>query len=120
MVEKSEANGIEVKAVIGDGAYSEKENIEYCEKNNLKLASKLSKIVTHGNSKRNNKFEYNKDVGMYVCKAGHMAIRKAKQGSKKSKRGDNSLFFLRPIRLLFQQPPRKFFLFTCNFRKNGI
>lgn len=27
---------------------------------------------------------------MYVCKAGHMAIRKAKQGSKKSKRGDNS------------------------------
>ena len=90
LVEKSQVNGIEVEAVIGDGAYSEKENIEYCEKNNLKLASKLSKIITHGNSKRNNNFEYNKDAGMYVCKAGHMAIRKAKQGSKKSKRGDNS------------------------------
>ena len=28
-------------------------------------------------------FEYNKDAGMYVCRAGHMAIKKAKQGSKK-------------------------------------
>ena len=85
LVEKSQANGIEVEAVIGDGAYSEKENIEYCEKNSIKLASKLSKFVTHGNSQRNNNFEYNKDAGMYVCKAGHMAIRKAKQGSKKKK-----------------------------------
>ena len=78
LVEKSQANGIEVEAVIGDGAYSEKENIEYCEENNIKLASKLSKFVTHGNSKRNNNFEYNKDAGMYVCKAGHMAINKRK------------------------------------------
>lgn len=84
LVEKTEANGIEVEAIIGDGAYSEKKNIEYCEKNNIKLASKLSKFVTHGNSKRNNSFEYNKDAKMYVCKAGHMAIRKAKQGSKKN------------------------------------
>ena len=85
LVEKSQSNGIEVEAVIGDGAYSEKENIEYCEENNIKLASKLSKVVTHGNRKRNNNFEYNKDAGMYVCKAGHMAIKKAKQGSKKGK-----------------------------------
>lgn len=79
LVEKSQANGIEVEAVIGDGAYSEKENIEYCEENNIKLASKLSKFVTHGNSQRNNNFEYNKDAEMYVCKAGHMAIKKQKQ-----------------------------------------
>lgn len=90
LVEKSQANGIEVEAVIGDGAYSEKENIEYCEDKNIKLASKLSKFVTHGNSQRNNNFEYNKDAGMYVCQAGHMAIRKAKQGSQKTKRGENS------------------------------
>jgi hypothetical protein len=76
LVEKSQKNGIEVEAVIGDGAYSEKENIEYCEENNIKLASKLSKFVTHGNSKRNDTFEYNKDAGMYVCKAGHMSTKK--------------------------------------------
>lgn len=90
LIEKSQQNGIEVEAVIGDGAYSEKENIQYCEDNNIKLASKLSKCITHGNSQRNSGFEYNKDAGMYVCKAGHMAIRKAKQGSQKTKRGDNS------------------------------
>lgn len=90
LVEKSQANGIEVEAVIGDGAYSEKENIEYCEEKNIKLASKLSKQVTHGNRKENQTFEYNKDAGMYVCPAGHMAIRKAKQGSKKDANGKNS------------------------------
>ncbi len=78
LVEKSRANGIEVETVIGDGAYSEKENIEYCE-DNIKLTSKLSRFVTHGNSQRNNNFEYNKDAGMYVCKAGHMSIKKQKQ-----------------------------------------
>ena len=85
LVEKSQANGIEVEAVIGDGAYSEKENIEYCEDKKIKLASKLSNFVTHGNSQRNNNFEYNKDAGMYVCKAGHMAIRKTRYGNKNSK-----------------------------------
>ncbi len=87
LVEKSQENGIEVEAVIGDGAYSEKENIEYCEKNNIKLASKLSKKVTHGNRKNNNTFEYNKDAGMYVCKAGHMAI--AKYIHKKNKKNSS-------------------------------
>lgn len=83
LVEKSQKNGIEVEAVIGDGAYSEKENIEYCEENNIKLASKLSNFVTHGNTKRNNNFEFNKDAGMYVCQSGHMSMRKSKYNSKK-------------------------------------
>lgn len=87
LVEKSQANGIEVEAVIGDGAYSEKENIEYCEENNIKLASKLSKRVTHGERKKDDEFEYNKDAGMYVCKAGHMATHKRKHGSKCNKNG---------------------------------
>ena len=82
LVKKTQENGIEVEAVIGDGAYSEKENIEYCEENNIKLASKLSKFVTHGNTQRNNNFEYNKDAEMYVCQAGHMAIKKQKQKVK--------------------------------------
>ena len=87
LIEKSQSNGIEVEAVIGDGAYSEKENIEYCKDNNIKLASKLSKFVTHGNSQRNNDFEYNKDAGMYVCKAGNMAIKKVKQGRTDKSKG---------------------------------
>ena len=91
LIEKSVSNGIKVEAIIGDGAYSEKDNLEYCEEKNIKNVSKLSKFVTHGNSKRNNDFEYNKDAGMYVCKAGHMSIKKAKQGSKNPKSGYNNL-----------------------------
>ena len=90
LIEKSQNNGIEVEAIIGDGAYSEKDNLEYCEENNIKNVSKLSNFVTHGNTQRNNNFEYNKDAGMYVCKAGHMAIKKRKQGSKKDKNGNNT------------------------------
>ena len=90
LIEKSQTNGIKVEAIIGDGAYSEKDNLEYCEENEIKNVSKLSNFVTHGNTQRNNNFEYNKDAGMYVCKAGHMAIKKRKQGSKKDKSGNNT------------------------------
>ena len=90
LIEKSQNNGIKVEAIIGDGAYSEKDNLKYCEEKEIKNVSKLSSFVTHGNSQRNNNFEYNKDAGMYVCQAGHMAIRKVKQGSKKDKAGNNT------------------------------
>ena len=36
-------------------------------------------------------FEYNKDAGMYVCKAGHMAIRKVRQGSLKTTHGNTKV-----------------------------
>lgn len=87
LVEKSEVAGIKVEAVIGDGAYSEKDNIKYMKDRNIKLVSKLSKTVTHGNRKNEDKFSYNKDAQMYVCKAGHMAIRKSKSGSHSDKNG---------------------------------
>ncbi len=93
LIEKSEDNGIEVEAVIGDGAYSEKDNLDYCSENNIKNVSKLSKSVTHGNGKNKEDFEYNKDAEMYVCKAGHMAIRKVKSGSKKLEQNVESYFF---------------------------
>lgn len=93
LIEKSENNGIEVEAIIGDGAYSEEDNLKYCNENNIKNVSKLSKMVTHGNSKRNNNFEYNKDAEMYVCKAGHMAIRKAIQGAGKNGEKSETYYF---------------------------
>lgn len=92
LVEKSKNNGIEVEAIIGDKAYSEKYNLDYCSENNIKNISKLSSIVTHGR-KQNDEFEFNKDAGMYVCKAGHMAIRKNKSGSKNKNQQVESYFF---------------------------
>ena len=56
-------------------------------KKNIKNASKLSKSVTHGNGKNKENFIYNKDTGMYVCKARHMVIKKTHQ---KRNRNNNS------------------------------
>lgn len=82
LVEKSRAAGIELEAVIGDMAYSEKSNIDMAEEEDFKLVSKLNPIIMGGNRKPEDTFEFNKDAGMFVCKAGHMAFRKAVQGKK--------------------------------------
>jgi hypothetical protein len=82
LIEKSIKAGMEVETVIGDAAYSEKGNIEYINENEIKLVAKLNPAVTQGFRTKEEEFEFNKDAGMYVCKAGHMAIRKARTGKK--------------------------------------
>ena len=83
LVEKSKLAGVEVEDIIGDAAYSEKENLEYAKEEDIKLISKLSKTVTHGNARKSTDFEYNKDADMYICKAGHMSIKKRSTRPKK-------------------------------------
>lgn len=82
LIGKSIGAGMEVETVIGDAAYSEKKNIEYANENEIKLVAKLNPSVTQGFRKKEDEFEFNKDAGMYVCKAGHLAVRKARQGKK--------------------------------------
>lgn len=82
LIEKSKAVGMEVQTVIGDTAYSEKDNIAYSKENDIELVAKLNPQITQGARKKEDEFQFNKDAGMYVCKAGHMAIRKARQGKK--------------------------------------
>ena len=88
LVEKSLATGIEIDAVIGDGAYSEKDNLEYA-KDNFELISKLSLAVTKGFHREDDGFEYNKDADMFVCPAGHMATSKTRRHNKQEKRKEN-------------------------------
>ncbi|TVX96936.1 IS1182 family transposase [Paenibacillus cremeus] len=82
LIEKSKAAGLDVQTVIGDTAYSEKDNLIYTKTNDIELVAKLNPMITQGNRKKEEEFEFNKDAGLYVCKAGHMAIRKARQGKK--------------------------------------
>ena len=82
LIEKSKAAGMNVETVIGDMAYSEKDNLAYSKENGLELISRLNPQITQGGRKKEDEFEFNKDAGLYVCKAGHMAIRKARQGKK--------------------------------------
>lgn len=93
LVEKSKEAGMEVENIIGDAAYSEKNNIKYSKENNINLVAKLSKCISHGNRKNEDKFEFNKDADMYVCNEGHMATRKATQGKKNDRRNQTIVYY---------------------------
>jgi len=88
LVEKSRVAGVEVETVIGDGAYSEKDNIEYA-RDNFELISKLSSTVVNGGRSKEDEYEYNKDAEMFVCKAGHMAVSKTRRHNKQPERKEN-------------------------------
>jgi transposase len=93
LIEKSKAAGMDVKTVIGDTAYSEKDNIAYSNKNEIELVAKLNPLITQGGRTKEEEFEFNKDAGMYVCKAGHMATRKARQGKKDVGKNQTDTYF---------------------------
>ena len=93
LIEKSQAAGMDVKTVIGDMAYSEKDNLAYSKEKDMELISKLNPLITQGGRKKEDEFEFNKDAGMYVCKAGHMAIRKARQGKKGAGKNQVDTYF---------------------------
>ena len=75
LIEKTKAAGIEVEAVIGDTAYSEKPNLEYGKEQNIEIISKLHPVIMTGYRKDDHGFYFNKDAGLYVCPQGHMATR---------------------------------------------
>ena len=82
LLEISQTNGIEVETIIGDAAYSGKENLNIASQQNIKVVAKLNPSITQGFRKDEYRFDYNKDADMFVCPAGHLAIRKAIQGNK--------------------------------------
>ena len=82
LLEISQENGIDVDTIIGDAAYSGKENLKLTSEQNIKVVAPLNPSITQGFRKDEDKFDYNKDADMFVCPAGHMAIRKARQGKK--------------------------------------
>jgi transposase len=82
LLELSQENGIEVDTIIGDTAYSGKENLAIAKAQDIAMVAKLQPSISQGVRKNEDTFEYNKDAGMFVCPAGHIAIRKARQGKK--------------------------------------
>lgn len=82
LLEISQENGIEVDTIIGDAAYSGKENIQLTSEQDIKIVAKLNPSITQGFRKKEDQFDYNKDADLYVCPVGHLAIRKSKQGKK--------------------------------------
>ncbi len=87
LLEISQNNGIEVNTIIGDAAYSGKENLAIAAGQDIHVVARLTPAIAQGSRKKEDKFDYNKDARMFVCPAGHLAIRKARQGKKN--RGKN-------------------------------
>ena len=82
LLEISQENGIDVETIIGDAAYAGKENLKIASEQNIKVVARLNPSIAQGFRKDEDKFDYNKDADRFVCPAGHLAIRKARQGTK--------------------------------------
>jgi len=82
LLKMSQENGIAVEMIIGDSAYSGKENLEMTSEQDIKIVAKLNPSITQGFRKDADSFDYNKDAGMFVCPAGHLSIRKSRGGKK--------------------------------------
>ncbi len=93
LLEISQQNGIEVEAIIGDSAYSGKENLALMNGQGIKPVAKLAPSIAQGFRKEEDKFDYNKDAGMFVCPAGHLAIRKARQGKKNRGKNQADIYY---------------------------
>jgi hypothetical protein len=93
LIEKSAENGVEASHIIGDTAYSGKDNIRYCEAKNIHLVSPLNPTISNGTRKESEKFDYNKDAGMFVCPAGHLSVRKEKEKSTGNRNSKEVYYF---------------------------
>ena len=82
LLRMSQENGVDIDTIIGDAAYSGKENLRITSEQNIKVVARLNPSITQGFRKDEDKFDYNKDADSFVCPQGHLAIRKARGGTK--------------------------------------
>ena len=57
LLEISQKNGIDVDTIIGDAAYSGKDNLKLTKAQNIKIVAKLSPLITQGVRKKENEFD---------------------------------------------------------------
>ena len=58
----SQQNGMEVDTIIGDAAYSGKDNLQLAKEQNIDIIAKLNPAVSQGCRKQGEHFHYNKDA----------------------------------------------------------
>ncbi|MCG1023120.1 IS1182 family transposase [Sutcliffiella horikoshii] len=92
LMKKTMEAGMVVDTIIGDTAYSEKDNINFTKENKIALVSKLNPVI-QGTRTEEEKFDFNKDAGMYVCKAGHLATKVKRQGKKNVGKNQRNTYF---------------------------
>lgn len=93
LIDQSRKNGIVVETVIGDGAYSADENLKKGAEEGFELVARLHPIISNGRRSESDKFEFNKDAGMVICPAGHMAISKVLKRNASSQRNPTNTYY---------------------------
>lgn len=93
LLEISQRNGIEVDMIIGEAAYSGKDNLALMNGQNIKVVAKLNPTITQGFRKEEDKFDYNKDAAMFVCPAGHLFIKRSRQGKKNVRTNQTDTYY---------------------------
>jgi transposase len=91
LIRKAKVHIPDLEEVIGDGAYSGQDNLENAAKEDVNLIAKLNPVVANGNRKEDG-FQYNKDAGMMVCPAGHMATKANKVRLRYRGKNDRLVF----------------------------
>jgi len=82
LVKQSKSNGIDVKEILGDTAYSSIDNIKFCDSEKMTLIAKSNPVIASATEPKNDGFEYNKDAGIMQCPAGELALTVYKRQGK--------------------------------------
>ena len=88
LLQKTEDNGLEIDTIIGDAAYSGKENLVMAKEKDIAVVAKLNPVITQGHklktSPLDDLFSYNKDADRYICPMGVMSARGREVGKSSS------------------------------------
>ena len=88
LLQKTEDNGLEIDTIIGDAAYSGKDNLVMANEKDITVVAKLNPMITQGHklkkSPLDDLFSYNKDADRYICPMGVMSAngREVEKSSK--------------------------------------
>lgn len=66
----------DLERVVGDGAYAGNTNLEDAHEQGIAIVAKVNPGLLEGSEIERRGFTFNKDAGMMVCPAGHLAISK--------------------------------------------
>lgn len=99
LLTKTEENGVEVDTIIGDAAYSGKENLEIANERDIVVVAKLNPVITQGHKPKTSAldamFSYNKDADRYVCPMGILSAKGSEReynDNKNHNKNHNKIF----------------------------
>ena len=95
LLQKTEDNGLEIDTIIGDAAYSGKENLVMAKEKDIAVVAKLNPVITQGHKLKTSPldglFSYNKDADRYICPMGIMSARGREVGKSSSPNSNRAI-----------------------------